>query len=68
MQIDKLDKQVRNLELTVDKKAKEASNSKDSFKKELQSYKDQLANLQKSLDAEKATNEKLKKKHEDALV
>ena len=60
-EVPKLKKEVKNL------KTKEASDAKESFEKELPSYKDQLASLQKSLDVERAAKEKAEKSVEEHI-
>lgn len=78
-EVAKLRKEVKNLKLTIDSKVKQVVDDKDSFEKELQSHKDQLASLRKYLDVEMASKkeaerkaneemQKLKKEHEDALI
>ncbi|KAM7516678.1 hypothetical protein LguiA_006261 [Lonicera macranthoides] len=64
----KLKKGVKKLKLVVGTKVKEVSDNKDSFEKELQSCKDQVASSQKFLDIERGSKEerveKLKKEYD----
>lgn len=77
--IGQLKDEVLKLKGICESKDKELANNKDTYEKEFQLMKDQLASLQKFLDTEKFTKEEvskaaeecvsqLKKKYDQALV
>ena len=60
--LGKYKKEVNNLKSPINAKVKEAAENKDFFEKEIKTYKDQLADLEKAMDTEKPANEEAGKK------